>query len=172
MKGSCTVQQDYTRTVMVLKECEGPLACEIRRLKKLPAKSVFLNPCHNQSKQRHWETKVESLQQNSMMFSGYSTMIAPSGQREMLKSHVIQPSSELKEKEGWKEEGRKGGREGRNEKRKKKKKPESYKAGNSQRGGTGLKPKLIVYYSCFVVYKYHVKNSGPITRQKAHSDFF
>ena len=36
----------------------------------------------------------------------------------MLKSHVIQPSSELKEKEGWKEEGR----EGRNEKRKKKKK--------------------------------------------------
>ena len=36
----------------------------------------------------------------------------------MLKSHVIQPSSELKEKEGWKEQGR----EGRNEKRKKKKK--------------------------------------------------
>ena len=36
----------------------------------------------------------------------------------MLKSHVIQPSSELKEKEGSKEEGR----EGRNEKRKKKKK--------------------------------------------------
>lgn len=48
----------------------------------------------------------------------------------MLKSHVIQPSSELKKgKEGWKEGGREEGRE---EMRKgKKKKPESYQVGNS-----------------------------------------
>ena len=35
----------------------------------------------------------------------------------------------------------------------KKKKTESYQVGNSQRGGTGLKPELIVYSSFFVVYK-------------------
>lgn len=39
----------------------------------------------------------------------------------------------------------------------KKKTTESYQVGNSQRGGTGLKPKLIVYSSFFVVYKYHVR---------------
>ena len=47
----------------------------------------------------------------------------------MLKSHVIQPSSELKEKEGWKEEGRKAGRE--EMIKGKKKKTESYQVGNS-----------------------------------------